>query len=159
MQNKTPTKAVSPESLERKYEVSEKSVRNVLIVFGAALFLLLLGLVTGGVLMRVFADNRPMQNMQPLGIVIAPDLKPLERFPKPILNIDDDHAEMTASRAAQIAELNSYGWIDRSNGIVRIPIQRAMDLLLERGLPTQTNGTPSTGESPLTLIQKIQEQR
>ena len=28
--------------------------------------------------------------------------------------------------------LNSYGWIDRSQGIVHIPIRRAMDLMVER---------------------------
>ena len=31
--------------------------------------------------------------------------------------------------------LNSYGWVDKQNGIVRIPIGRAIDLLIERGLP------------------------
>jgi hypothetical protein len=36
--------------------------------------------------------------------------------------------------------LNTYGWIDRQNGIVRLPIDRAMELLLERGLPTRTTG-------------------
>lgn len=33
--------------------------------------------------------------------------------------------------------LSSYGWVDRKNGVVRIPIDRAMDLLLEQGLPTR----------------------
>jgi len=41
--------------------------------------------------------------------------------------------------------LNSYGWIDRQNGIVRLPIDRAMELLLERGLPTRPASTPETG--------------
>jgi len=35
------------------------------------------------------------------------------------------------------ADLDHYGWVDRSRGIVHIPIDRAMDLLLERGLPTR----------------------
>lgn len=34
-------------------------------------------------------------------------------------------------RAQEAAEINSYGWIDRSNGIVRIPIDRAIELLSE----------------------------
>jgi hypothetical protein len=38
-------------------------------------------------------------------------------------------------RAAEDAVLNSYGWIDRKNGVVRIPIERAMELLARRGLP------------------------
>jgi hypothetical protein len=34
--------------------------------------------------------------------------------------------------------LNTYGWIDRQNGIVRLPIDRAMQLLLQRGLPVRS---------------------
>ena len=33
--------------------------------------------------------------------------------------------------------LKSYGWVDKQNGIVRIPIDQAMRLTLERGLPTR----------------------
>lgn len=31
----------------------------------------------------------------------------------------------------------SYDWIDRDAGVVRIPVERAMELTLERGLPTR----------------------
>ena len=50
--------------------------------------------------------------MQALGVIGAPNLDPLERFPKPNLQIDDDHAERTALLAAQNEKLNSYGWVD-----------------------------------------------
>ena len=33
--------------------------------------------------------------------------------------------------------LDSYGWVDRQAGIVRIPIGRALELLTERGLPAR----------------------
>src|SRR5437588_7097257 len=49
-------------------------------------------------------------------------------------------------------ELTSYGWVNRTAGIVRIPIQKAMDVLLEKGLPT--NQSPDgVGPSPLQLQQ------
>ena len=38
--------------------------------------------------------------------------------------------------------LNSSGWIDRSLGVVRIPIDRAMDLIVQRGLPEKIGGAP-----------------
>jgi len=41
-------------------------------------------------------------------------------------------------RATEDAVLNSYGWVDRPAGIVRLPIARAMELLAERGLPAET---------------------
>jgi hypothetical protein len=40
-----------------------------------------------------------------------------------------------AFRASQEQELASYGWVDREQQIVRIPIDRAMQMLLERGEP------------------------
>ena len=33
--------------------------------------------------------------------------------------------------------LNSYGWVDPKAGVIRIPIDRAMDLLLQKGLPVR----------------------
>lgn len=39
---------------------------------------------------------------------------------------------------AQQDQLNSYGWVDRHNGVVRIPVDRAMRLMLQRGLPART---------------------
>ncbi len=38
-------------------------------------------------------------------------------------------------RATEDAALNTYGWVDRQAGKVHIPIERAMQLLLQRGLP------------------------
>lgn len=32
--------------------------------------------------------------------------------------------------------LHSYGWVNQQSGIVRIPIERAMQLIAERGLPS-----------------------
>lgn len=37
------------------------------------------------------------------------------------------------------AELNSYGWVDRQAGVVHIPIERAMQLLLQQGLPVRAS--------------------
>ena len=42
--------------------------------------------------------------------------------------------------AKQQQELESYAWEDRKAGVVRIPIERAMDLLLEKGLPVMPSG-------------------
>ena len=34
--------------------------------------------------------------------------------------------------------VGSYGWVDRQNGVVRIPVDRAMRILLQRGLPARS---------------------
>jgi hypothetical protein len=44
----------------------------------------------------------------------------------------------------QEQSLETYAWENRGAGIVRVPIERAMELLLQKGLPVQT-GTPPDG--------------
>jgi hypothetical protein len=41
-------------------------------------------------------------------------------------------------RASEDATLNSYGWVDKAGGVVRIPITEAMKLTVERGLPARS---------------------
>jgi hypothetical protein len=50
--------------------------------------------------------------------------------------------DMAALRAQDQQTLGSYGWIVREAGLVRIPIERAMDLVAERGLPVRTGPAP-----------------
>jgi len=45
-------------------------------------------------------------------------------------------------RAREDRALTSYGWVDRNAGVVRIPIERAMQLVVERGLPARIDGGP-----------------
>jgi hypothetical protein len=45
--------------------------------------------------------------------------------------------DLAALHADEDAVLNSYGWVDRKTGVVRIPVQRALELLAERGLPAR----------------------
>ncbi len=44
-------------------------------------------------------------------------------------------------KTEQRAQLHGYGWVDKANGVVHIPIERAMTLTLERGLPARAGGS------------------
>lgn len=35
------------------------------------------------------------------------------------------------------SQLHHYGWVDKSNGVARIPIERAMEILAQKGLPAR----------------------
>jgi hypothetical protein len=59
-------------------------------------------------------------------------------------------------RASEDTELSSYGWINRTAGVVRIPVARAMALVLERGLPTRS-GTNDAATGPSSF--ELQQQR
>jgi hypothetical protein len=45
--------------------------------------------------------------------------------------------ELQDLRARQKALLEGYGWANREAGIARIPIEDAMAIVVERGLPTR----------------------
>ena len=64
----------------------------------------------------------------------SPPASPLsERRAPPVPRLQPDPAgDMRALRAWERGVLESYGWVDRDAGRVRIPIDRAIDLLTER---------------------------
>ena len=45
--------------------------------------------------------------------------------------------ELQDLRANEDAMLHSYGWVDQSKGIVRIPIDQAIDIVAQKGLPSK----------------------
>lgn len=45
--------------------------------------------------------------------------------------------DLTVFRSKEEAELHGYGWVNRDAAIVRIPIEDAMRMTLERGLPSR----------------------
>jgi hypothetical protein len=81
-----------------------------------------------------FASRAAKQDVPPwpLAKIEAPSEPRLQVFaPK----------DLAAFRAAEEKILDSYDWVNRQAGTVRIPIDQAMRLLAERGLPTA--GKPS----------------
>src|ERR1700686_2691311 len=61
---------------------------------------------------------------------------PQSAFPSPKLE-EDERGQLNGIRLAQDRTLYSYGWVNEKAGTVRIPIERAMDLLVQRGLPVR----------------------
>jgi hypothetical protein len=67
----------------------------------------------------------------------------IARFPQPRLETNE-RLEINDFRLQEENKLNSYDWIDQKAGIARIPIDRAMQLLAQHGLPTR----PQAGAVP-----------
>jgi hypothetical protein len=64
--------------------------------------------------------------------------------------------EIFEFRQRENAALNEYGWVDRNAGTVRIPIEEAKKLLLQRGLPSRAEPAPGSevtaGTEPAALM-------
>ncbi len=54
--------------------------------------------------------------------------------------------DLQAIRAEEDRILTTYGWVDKSRGMVRIPIEEAMKLVAEQGLPATS--TPKVTAPP-----------
>jgi len=50
--------------------------------------------------------------------------------------------DLKQMQAGEDQILGSYGWVDKPKGIVRVPIGRAIDLLVQRGLPSREGNAP-----------------
>jgi hypothetical protein len=64
--------------------------------------------------------------------------------------VDEAPQELRVLRAAQMARLHETGWVDRQNGFVAIPIDRAMALLLAEPNPAAPIVVPEPPPTPAT---------
>ncbi len=139
---------------EVEFEQEDLGARPILI-FLAALVVgcLLVALVLKGMYRYLDAyENRhePVQN--PLAQqsrtdprLVAPG--DIAKFPQPRLETNETN-EINQFRLQEEQALNSYGWVDQEAGVVRIPIDRAMELIAQRGLPTR----PQAGVAPPSAV-------
>jgi hypothetical protein len=121
----------------------------------AGVLYFLLALAVAGVFVHfvvsglyAYLDKRTEANQSPMSPLItnAPtDTRHLpddykdylkQNFPAPQLEIDERN-QLDSIRTTEEQTLSSYDYIDKNAGTVRIPIDRAMDLIAQRGLPVR----------------------
>lgn len=81
--------------------------------------------------------NNPEIEQQQLGQMV-------NTFPEPRLDIDDGNQATADLHAREDLLLNYYTKVDGQPDAVRIPIERAMELIAQRGLPVESQTTPAT---------------
>jgi hypothetical protein len=130
--------------------------RQDLPVSGILYFLLILVVVTvlcmfGLRGLYVFLDHREKALQPPVNPLVTnlpADTRhisseyPRSAFPNPKLE-EDERGQLNRSRLEEDKTLNTYGWADEKAGTVRIPIERAMDLLVQQGLPVRSREAAS----------------
>lgn len=76
--------------------------------------------------------------------------------PAPRLQVQPE-ADLVQFRQAEQRVLSSYGWLNRQEKSVHLPIDRAIDLLAERGFPEPED--QSAKQSPIQPAKQSPEQR
>jgi hypothetical protein len=67
-------------------------------------------------------------------------------FQEPRLDIDDGNQATADLHAREDLLLNNYSSVAGEGGTIRIPITRAMEIIAQRGLPVNTQGSAATAE-------------
>ena len=114
------------------HETSDANVRTIVYTLGGVAVgaALVIWLVYG---IFAYLANNPLSSAPPNPMAETER----ERFPPaPRLDIHPG-IELKDLREQEDQILDTYGWTDKQKGIVRIPIDRAMDLELQRGFPTK----------------------
>lgn len=96
-------------------------------------------------------------NVQSLGRPASPFENARVLPPRPRLQVEP-RADLHAYCVQQLATLNSYGWEDQHNGVVRIPVDRAMDLIMQQGLPARVaSDIPPGVSNPAPFVPKVMD--
>jgi hypothetical protein len=90
-------------------------------------------------------DARPAMMAAPMGTPSIKDghVVPATPIPAPNLMVSEPLG-LKEFRDREDTTLTTYGWMDKNAGAVRIPIDRAKELLLQRGIPGGVNA-PAAG--------------
>ena len=107
-----------------------------------------LGLVVSVVIVCLIVVGifKAMQEAMPRDAPISSLENPNTMPPQPRLQ-PHPAVELQALRQHEDDVLNHYGWVDQKAGVVRIPVDKAMDILAQRGFPVkpeQTAGNANT---------------
>ncbi len=105
---------------ERRHEPEGTSPRGTMI--GAILFLLSLALI----LICIRGVFRWYRTLLPGRV---PGNAPTQLATSPVQPWLDPVGDLAQLRQREDERLNTYAWVDRDPGVVRIPIERAMELL------------------------------
>jgi hypothetical protein len=146
---------------EAEFEQQDISVKSVLMFFaGLAVMLIcayLAVMVLHKGLTRYDDQHQPQQNPLAADVSTGDERRVMDydktqketipaKFPEPRLE-EDERRELREVREPNDELLASYG-VDEKSGVVRIPIERAMQLIVERGLPTR----PQMGTAPTSTV-------
>ena len=112
------------------HELTDAPIQPIVLVGGAVALVTAVVFALSVGVFRFFSERPVAAPPNPMATA-APEFPPAPRIEiAPSL-------ELQQLRAQEDQILSTYGWVDRTAGTVRIPLDRAMDLQLQRGYPVR----------------------
>ncbi|MGA2630779.1 MAG: hypothetical protein ABSG54_11255 [Terriglobia bacterium] len=130
------------ENRARGYETRDVTLRPAVWAAMGLALLILAGMLASWLAFKYFV------RVQKLGPPASPFENTRELPPAPRLQVTPAEA-LKAYQAEENTKLTSYGWVEKNAGVVRIPIERAMELSLERGFPVRVTPSAPAGTAKL----------
>jgi len=117
-----------------------------LVLVGLVVYLIVFG-------MYRFLDSYATAHQPPMSPMVKPEAdtravtpENAETFPQPRLE-ENERTQFRSFIEDQDRKLATYDWVDKDRGTVRIPIDRAMELIAQRGLPVHAEAASSAQSS------------
>jgi hypothetical protein len=105
------------------------------IVGGFGIVLVALSIAAAILIALLFRGFQKVAEKQDAETVAAEGMdRPLAKLPPPPRLEIEGGRHQRDFRTAEEERLETYGWMDRSLGAVHVPIERAIDLIAERGV-------------------------
>lgn len=123
-----------PPDASAGHEERDLWLRPIALATAGLIVVVLLVFVSMQMLLNLYAGIQSRRSAAPSPLAGAYGMK---EPPAPRLQTEPI-ADLHELRARDQALLSGYGWVDRDAGLVRIPIERAIDLVAKRGLPART---------------------
>ena len=118
------------------YEKRDADVKRLMKVALGLLGLLAFGIIAAVAMLAIARQFTSQPGAEPVTFTTPAHLPPAPRVQR------HPHADLLKLRAAEDSVLLGYGWVSKDSGLVRVPISRAMDLLLKEGLPVRPQTAP-----------------
>ena len=136
-----PTRSQEPlENPETKFEQSDAYIGRAALWGGAVLVLIVVAMLLMFLLVGGLANYRAATEPTPLPLIDSRPTPAAPRLqPNPVDQLTAEE-ELLKFQAEEEYILSSYGWVNESAGIVRIPIDRAMQMLAEDASPADEPG-------------------
>jgi hypothetical protein len=115
--------------------VHEESDVNVLAILGFGAGLLAVGIVIQLLMWLLFNFYTKQAAQVPRAFPLSVEYQQ-QPPPEPRLQ-EHPEEDMRQLRAQEDAILQGYGWVDKGSGVARIPIEEAMKIVVQRGLPAR----------------------
>lgn len=119
----------------KNYEVRDARFSHILWAGAGLTALMITAFVLMLALFKFFESRQQAREIAPSPLVEIRPLPPAPRL-QVTPELDWDHF-----RAEQDSVANNYGWVSKEAGVVRIPVERAIELMLQRGLPVRESET------------------